>query len=243
MEAGFRCIRITTSGTDSNGRYNSRQAIPRTYELCQQAREGVGKEGDWAIDFHTDLDMPDAVALAKLIEPLHPYFVEDPIRSENLDVYEVLRSQIKVPIAMGEQLGTRWNVSRLMQNHLIDYTRQMLPNCGGITEFMKIAVYCGTNYIGMIPHFTGPVSEAATVHCLMAFTGPAMSEFAGATAGKELSYLPQSYDFRNGKMWPNSRPGLGVEFNPKYTRQVSEITEHFVPWPLSQRPDGSLTQR
>ena len=41
----------------------------------------------WAIDFHTDFDMPDAVTLANLIEPLRPYFVEDLVRSENPGVY------------------------------------------------------------------------------------------------------------------------------------------------------------
>ena len=32
--------------------------------MCQQVREGVGRDGAWAIDFHTNFDMPDAVTLA-----------------------------------------------------------------------------------------------------------------------------------------------------------------------------------
>ena len=36
-----------------------------------------------------------------------------------------------------------------------------MPNVGGISEFVKIAALCETHYVGVIPHFTGPISEAA----------------------------------------------------------------------------------
>ena len=43
-----------------------------------------------------------------------------------------------------------------------------LPNVGGITEYMKICAIAETHYVGMIPHFTGPIAETALVHCLTA---------------------------------------------------------------------------
>ncbi len=52
----------------------------------------------------------------------------------------------------------------------------MIPNAGGITEFQKIAAMCGTHYVGFIPHFTCPISEAAMVHCCTVFFGPALTE-------------------------------------------------------------------
>jgi galactonate dehydratase len=143
--------------------------VKRTFELCQQVREGAGSDGSWAIDFHTNFDMPDAVTLANLIEPLRPYFVEDLVRSENPGVYRQLRAQVKVPIAVGEQFGPKWDWNELIENRLTDYARATIPNVGGITEFMKIAGICETHYVGIIPHFTGPISEAAMVHCSAAF--------------------------------------------------------------------------
>ena len=99
----------------------------KTFEHCQEIREGVGKDGDWAIDYHTRLDMPDAVRLSTLIEPLEPYFCEDLVRSENPGVYRELRQQVKVPIAVGEQFGDRWDTNELIEQHLIDYTRVTHP--------------------------------------------------------------------------------------------------------------------
>jgi L-alanine-DL-glutamate epimerase-like enolase superfamily enzyme len=57
------------------------------------------------------------------------------------------------------------------------------------------------------------VAEAALVHCCGAFGGPALMEMTG-NGENELPHLPQKYDFRGGKMYPNLRPGLGVEFDP-----------------------------
>ncbi len=54
-------------------------------------------------------------------------------------------------------------------------------------------------------------------------------------------HLPECYDFRNGKMWPNQRPGLGVTLDTKPLKLAAEITEPARPIPMLRRPDGSYT--
>ncbi len=76
----------------------------------------------------------------------------------------------------------------------------------GITEYMKIAALCETHYCGLIPHFTGPIGETALVHCLAATSVIALMEMT-ASGRKPWPYLPQAYDFHDGKLWPNDRPG------------------------------------
>ncbi|MBZ5514333.1 MAG: mandelate racemase/muconate lactonizing enzyme family protein [Acidobacteriia bacterium] len=240
VEAGFRAFRHGVANLPGDEAFNSHQMVRKSYEECVEIREGVGKDGDWAIDYHTRLDFPDAVRLSTLIEPLEPYFCEDLIRSENPGVYRQLRQQVKVPIAVGEQYGARWDINELVENRLIDYSRISVPNCGGITEFMKIAAMCETHYVGLIPHFTGPLSEAALVHACGVFSGPVLMEMLGDGTAK-APHLPECYDFRNGKLWPNRRPGLGVTLDPKPLQLVAEITERSRPLPMLHRPDGSIT--
>lgn len=236
IEAGFRAYRISTDSS----RGDRFEAVNATYEHCRQVREGAGKDGAWCIDFHTELDMPDAVYLANRIEPLRPYFVEDLVRSENPGVYRTLRGQVKVPIAVGEQFGPKWDWNELVQQHLVDYARATIPNVGGITEFMKIAGLCELHYVGLIPHFTGPISEAAMVHCCAATSGPALMELVvGGT--RTWPYLNQGYDLRNGKLWPNDRPGIGVEVDFNKLQQIGDFTEKYTPIPMIRRPDGSYT--
>jgi galactonate dehydratase len=240
IEAGFRAFRWHGADPGEGQAFNSQRTVQKTYEQCIEVREGVGKDGDWAIDYHTRFDFPDAVRLSTLIEPLEPYFVEDLIRSENPGVYRELRKQVKVPIAVGEHFGARWDTNELIEQHLIDYSRVSIPNVGGITEFMKIAAICETHYVGLIPHFTGPLSEAALVHTCGVFSGPVLMEMLGDGSAKP-PHLPECYDFRNGKMWPNRRPGLGVTLDTKPLKLVAEITERSRPVPMFHRPDGSIT--
>ena len=77
MEMGFRAYRHATADAPRGEAFNSHKIVRKTYEDCVQIRDGVGKDGDWALDFHTRLDPPDAIRLANLIEPLEPYFGED----------------------------------------------------------------------------------------------------------------------------------------------------------------------
>jgi L-alanine-DL-glutamate epimerase-like enolase superfamily enzyme len=240
LEAGFRAFRYATADPPPGQPFNVHQMVRKTYEDCVEVREGVGKDGDWSLDYHTRLDFPDAVRLSTLIEPLEPYFAEDLIRSENPEVYKELRAHVKVPIAVGEQFGARWDISPLIEQQLIDYSRVTLPNVGGITEYMKILALCETHYIGLIPHFTGPVSESALVHACGAFPGPVLMEMTGE--GKTTyPHLPECYDFHNGRMWPNRRPGLGVTLDTNALKLAAEVTELARPIPVYHRPDGSIT--
>lgn len=237
IEFGFRVFRTGVAGDSSFDRF---EEVRKTHEQCRQVREGVGKDGAWAIDYHTRLDMNDAVALSGLIEPLRPYFAEDLVRSENPGIYRTLRGLVKVPIAAGEQFGDRWDMNELVEQHLIDYLRATVPNVGGITEFVKIASLCETHYVGLIPHFTGPIAEAALVHLCGAYSGPALMEMLGKGT-QAWPHLIRGYDFRNGKLYPNSKPGLGVEVDTKQLQLIAEINEHYAPIPMIHRPDGSYT--
>jgi L-alanine-DL-glutamate epimerase-like enolase superfamily enzyme len=239
VEAGYRAYRISTNGRGGET-VDRWDRLNRVYQLCKDVREGVGRDGGWAIDFHTELDMPDAVDLANRIEPLKPYFVEDLVRSENPGIYRTLRQQVRVPIAVGEQFGPKWEWNELIEPHLIDYARATIPNVGGITEFQKIAAMCETHYVGLIPHFTGPISEAAMVHCCTVFSGPALMEMVNGGI-RTFPYLSHSYDLKNGKLWPNERPGIGVEVDTSKLQLIGDYKDHYELTPMLRRPDGSLT--
>jgi L-alanine-DL-glutamate epimerase-like enolase superfamily enzyme len=247
LQAGFRAYR-TAVADPKDGIFDARKMVEQTFAACQEIAAAVGTAvgapvgttGGWTIDFHTRLEMPEAVRLCSLIEPLNPLFVEDPLRSENPSALAALRSQVRLPLAVGEQFGDRWDVHDLVEKHLIDYVRVTLPNVGGITEWMKIAALCETHGVGMVPHFTGPVALAALVHVLCALPLPALVEIAGP-APKLPPHLRQASTFRDGKLWPNPRPGLGVDFDPSSAELVCAITTHRTPIPTYRRPDGSYT--
>jgi L-alanine-DL-glutamate epimerase-like enolase superfamily enzyme len=241
VEAGYRAFRMDAASAPINTTYNTRERLNQIQDDCVQAREGVGKNGDWVIDFHQRFDLSDAIRGCDLIESMAPFFVEDPVREEGFHQdLPILRRTVKVPIAAGEEWGNRWDFNRLVENHDIDYVRATLPNVGGITEMMKIAALCETHFVGIAPHFTGPIATAALVNSLGTFSGPVLMEYN--FQGKTLPHLPVCLDFKNGKLYPNERPGLGVELDMKQLKLIAEITQPATKRAQTYfRPDGSIT--
>ncbi len=240
IEAGFYAYRV---GTVSDGPiFDTHKFLDENLRFYEEVSEGVGEKGQWATDFHTRFDTAEAVTMARMLEPLKPLFVEDLIRSENPGVYRALRDRINVPIAVGEHFGDRWDLNELVEENLIDHARVTIPNVGGITEMKKIAAICETHYVGMIPHFTGPISTAALVHVLGSSSGFVMAELTRDGPAK-IPYLNDDYlSFKNGKLYPNDRPGLGVEFRPDLAELVNVIDQPSAyDHPEFHRGDGSIT--
>lgn len=241
VAAGYRLYRFDALSVPINTTYNARERVTHLRDVCAAVREGVGKDGDWAIDFHQRFDLSDAIRGCNLIEDLAPFFVEDPVRTEafNQDL-PILRQKVNVPLAAGEEWGNRWEFNPLIESHSIDFVRATLPNVGGITEMLKVAALCETHFVGLVPHFTGPIATAALVNTLSTFSGPLVMEYN--YQGRPLTHLPQCLDFKEGKLYPNDRPGLGVELDLKELTQIAEFTEpDFQKGQLYYRTDGSIT--
>jgi galactonate dehydratase len=241
VAAGYRVFRFDALSVPINTAYDTHERLGKLREVCEQARDGVGNDGMWAIDFHQRFDLSDAIRGCNLIEDLAPFFVEDPVRTEGfLQDIPILRQKVNVPIAAGEEWGNRWDFNPLVENHSIDFCRASLPNVGGITEMLKIAAMCETHFVGMVPHFSGPIATAALVNTLSTFSGPLMMEYN--YQGRTLPHLPQCLDFKEGKLYTNERPGLGVEVDFKQLTQIAEWTEpDFQRGQIYYRPDGSIT--
>jgi L-alanine-DL-glutamate epimerase-like enolase superfamily enzyme len=255
MAAGYRVYRVdggivpTTDRpagggpppelTLRGGVFDSRARIPQIIKALEQIREGVGPDGNWMIDVHQKFDFHEAVELCRLMEPLRPFCVEDPLREEQFRTQlPKLRMMTTVPLAPGEEWGTRADFSPLVEQRDIDFARVSLPNVGGITEMLKIMAVCDTHKVGIVPHFTGPIATAGHMHTMMAFPGQVLMEYN--LGERQVPYMPEFLECRNGKVWPNDRPGLGVSVDERQLTFVEAMTEG-APAPTHRRPDGSLT--
>jgi len=239
IASGYRLFRIDAGIGLGGNVFDAHQRVREVAKACQEIRAGVGEKGDWSIDFHQKFDLPDALRLCRLIEDFEPYLVEDPVRDEQfLQDIPKLRRMTTCPLAAGEEWGQRSNFNPLVENHDLDYIRVTLPNAGGITEMMKIAALCETHAIGIVPHFTGPVSTAALANCLAPYPGPVLLEYN--YGGRAIDYLPECLDFKQGKLYINQRAGLGVTLDLKQVQLIGEVTTP-VSRQVYQRPDGSLT--
>ena len=252
MAAGYRVFRVDSDilpnpggpadarrGPAQGATFDSRSHIRLIGEAAAQMREGVGPEGNWMIDLHQKFDFHEAVEVCRVMEPHRPFIVEDPLREEQFRTQlPKLRLMTSVPLAPGEEWGTRADFSPLVENRDIDFARVSLPNVGGITEMLKIMAVCDTHRVGIVPHFTGPIATAGHMQTMMAFPGQVLMEYN--LGERPVPYLPEFLECRNGKVWPNERPGLGVTVDEAQLVFVEAITEG-APGASQRRLDGSLT--
>ena len=203
-------------------------------------REAVGEVIEICIDVHTRLDPADAVTLCRQLEPLRPYFVEDPVRSENPAALKKLAGKVHVPIAMGEQYASKWEFRQVVEEDLIDFARIDVCIVGGITETRKIAGWCETHYLPIALHNPlGPVSTAACLHLDLATSNFAVQECPREPGEALAELFPVQVPFADGHLLPPAGPGLGIEFNEAAVARYPAIESGDCP--RLSRPDGSFT--
>ena len=237
VDEGFEVVRFGLL-TDPNDILEPARAVRKSVEGFRAVRETVGDEIEIAIDVHTRLNPTWAIQLCKDLEPLRPFFIEDPIRSENPQSFGNLRHHTSAPIATGEQLLTKWQFRELIENEWIDYARADLGLVGGITEGKKIAAMCEVHYIDTALHNPlGPVNTAASVQLDMCIPNFGIQELSMVPPAM-TDIFPTQCSVVAGHLIPADVPGIGIEFNFEAAKNYSyQYWEHA----RLRRDDGSVT--
>jgi galactonate dehydratase len=241
MEEGFTALRIGLAdryGAAQNGIFDPKRAVESAVEEFAALREHCGPKIDLCIDVHTRLNPPDAAELCQGLEPYKPFFVEDPIRSENPEVFRLVRSKTNVRLATGEQLCGKWAFRELISENLVDYLRVDLCHVGGITETRKIANWAEAYYVETALHCTnGHVGDVASMHVDLAIPNCGIQEYSGAS--RPLPGLVEGgFTMEQGHLVPTGEPGLGIRVNLDALSHLEPLRQGSRPrW---RRPDGAV---
>jgi galactonate dehydratase len=162
------------------------------------------------------MDPSDAIQITRAIEHTRPFFIEDPIRSENIQLYRHIRQHVHAPLAVGEHYASKWEFRQLIEEDLIDFARIDLCIVGGITEAKKVAGWCETHQIRIVTHNPlGPVSSAACLHLNLAVPNVGVQEQPRRPGTTQTDVFPVQVGWQDGYLVPNDRPGLGIVFDEK----------------------------
>jgi L-alanine-DL-glutamate epimerase-like enolase superfamily enzyme len=216
-----------------------RRAIRTAVKQFEALRAAVGDDVELCMDVHTRLDPVDAVTLLRAVEPYRPFFMEDPVRAEDMNALRRVRQQTAVPIAVGEQFHSKWQFRQVIEEDLTDYARIDLCLAGGITEAKKIAAMAEAHHIKLATHNPiGPVASAACLHLNLACPNVGVQEQPRRPGTTLIDVFPMQVEWRDGYLLPPSRPGLGIEFDRAAAR-----AHPFRPagLPRLRREDGSFT--
>jgi galactonate dehydratase len=145
-----------------------------------------------------------------------------------------------IPFAIGEEFSNKWEFAPFVEQGILNFARIDVSNVGGLSEARKVANWCETHYVDVMPHNPlGPVTTAATVHLCAALNNFDSLEYRGElTAGYPRDLFPLFPEV-DGDAFPlPTAPGLGVEFD-----EAAAERHAFEFWqaPHLQRRDGAYT--
>ncbi len=185
-------------------------------DAVRQYRAAVGDDVDLCIEIHRRLTAAEAITLGRAIEQYRPFFYEDPVPPDNVDVMAEVARHIGIPIATGERLLGLPEFAVLVDRRAAQYLRPCLGVAGGISGAKKIAALAEGHGLGVVPHNPlSPVSTAACLHVGAAIPNLAIQEWP---AGQERS--PQSEIVLGlpkavaGFLPVPTAPGIGVTLAP-----------------------------
>jgi L-alanine-DL-glutamate epimerase-like enolase superfamily enzyme len=214
--------RGTAHGARNRGLLTER-GLKHTIACVEAMKAVLGDEIGLALDCGPGWMVPDAIRLAKALEPLNVMWLEDLITGDyvpyvSADVYRDVTRSTSTPIHTGEQIYLRQNFKELIEGHAVSIIGPDPCDIGGIAELKWVAEYADLHGILIAPHGTGDglLGLAALVQVCatlpdnyIAFEYPTGKPdwWYEIVEGLPNPIVKESFI----DVW--DRPGMGVEFN------------------------------
>ena len=217
-----------------------RRTVPRLFD---HLRETLGDEIELLHDVHERLPPMDAIGLAKDLERHRLFFLEDPLAPEDAGYLRLLRQQSATPIALGELFVNQAEYVPLVVGRLIDFVRAHVSSIGGLTIARKLAALCEFHGVRTAWHGPGdvsPIGQAANLHLDLACPNFGIQELHRFDE-RAREVFPGCLEIRDGYLWPNERPGLGVDVNEKLAAEYPFPEDDLNGgWAPIRWPDGTI---
>ena len=253
LDQGYRFVRVQHHGyggaVPSTAKPDGAPAgvyfDPRGYTrdvlaTMDRVRGEVGEGVELLHDVHERLLPIEAIQFARDLEQFRLYFLEDPFSPEDVDWFERLRALSSVPIAMGELFNNPNEWKGLVAGKLIDFVRVHLSQIGGITPARHLASFAAQYSIRTAWHGPGdvsPVGHAANLHLDLWAPNFGIQEWCRFPE-QVYEIFPGTPEVRGGYMYPNDRPGLGIDIDEGLAAKYPCPNE-VIGWTQVRRPDGS----
>jgi galactonate dehydratase len=199
-------------------------------------RERLGPDVDIGVEFHGASQPQTSLLIMKALEEYQPFFYEEPVQCQDVEMMAELARKTHIPVATGERIFTKWGFREILDKKAATILQPDVCYAGGITELRLIAGLAESHYVPLAPHNPqGPCSLAASCQIAAAIPNFLIQEQGTKT---HANLLKTPFKVENGYLPTPTAPGLGIEFDEaKFMAEVGE------PEPYKRtydRDDGSV---
>lgn len=191
--------------------------------MASAVREAVGDAYTLMFDAFMGWNLTYAAEMVRRLEPVRPFWMEEPVPPERVTELRKLRETGRVPIATGEHVYTRWQTKELLLAGAVDFLQNDPDWTGGITELTKIAALASAFEVPLVAHghsllpalhVAGAQSPAAIPYVEYLMRGqPTKQNF------HQVIYAPEQGEVRLPDL-----PGLGIVLDESKIMQRTPVT-------------------
>ena len=196
-------------------------SLKEDIERMAVVREIVGEDKDLMIDVNRAWDLRTAIEGARLLEPLRPRWLEEPVRwADDRRELKLLAQQTRIPLSAGESELTSYGCRALLEEQAIQILQFDCTMMGGFTEGRKLAALCELNHVQVAPHHDcfihAHIVAASPAGCVVeSFTDPERDPLQA-----ELFEDPPK--IANGTLTLKEQAGLGLTLSAAALKKFGE---------------------
>ncbi len=222
LEMGYRAVKLQLVYGDV---YTDRDIV----RLVRLARKILGDDMTFMIDVgYRWTDWKAASWTLRQLEDCNLYFVETPLRMDDLDGHARLAEAVTTRIAGAELLASRWEAIDLMDRGKVDVIQPDIGRAGGLTECLRIAKLADHRGLLCTPHgWKSGLTIAGEIHLSGAASNVPFIEFMVPELWPSIirsELVRPEFTPKNGVIELPKTPGLGVELNDEVVRRLSART-------------------
>jgi L-alanine-DL-glutamate epimerase-like enolase superfamily enzyme len=190
-----------------------RDAIGPTMDIMVDVNQGWRMPGD----LRKTWDVAAATACARALEGVNVYWLEEPLPTDDVDGYALLRRRTSLRLAAGEMVRSLHQARDLLVRGGVDVVQPDVMLAGGIGGCRRIAGLADLNGRAWSPHtWTNGFGMVANLHLAMAVSTAGYIEVPldppAWSAERRDWLLPSPVEIgQDGCIRPPDGPGLGIE--------------------------------
>jgi L-alanine-DL-glutamate epimerase-like enolase superfamily enzyme len=168
-------------------------------------RDAVGDGVRIMVDCNERLDLPTALWASAQLANLGIYWLEEPLRSDDVAGHATLAAAQPTAVAVGEHLHGRFEFAAYLRAGAATVLQPDAALCGGVTEWLRISPIAEAFGATLSPHFLPELH----VHLATAVPNCTYIEHFPLIDDVLLETLP----IKHGRARPPARPGHGMLWN------------------------------
>ena len=182
-------------------------------EACvREVRKALGPRAGIMIDLNALDDPHLALAAARRFEPYYPFWLEEPVTSDDLDTLAYIRSRVGMRVVSGERHGGKLRFREMLEKRAADVLNPDIAGCGGILELLEVAAMAEAFSVAVSPHNynSTTVAMAAMLHASALMPNLLTAELYPDHLAFGEKFAETGFEIVDGEASLPQSPGLGV---------------------------------